>query len=172
MEIFRQVIQAIAPYFAGVTIGGIISAIICGCLKGAFDKTIRKVDVEKIANKATDKGIERVKNVTFNHSIQPIVESRMTEIDEKVAKQFKEEIKKVQEKYDHLISIIEKLSSYFDGSIGVSEQAKAELKQAISDAKSEPVEAESVVSNEIVIETEKVAEEPKKEPKTNTQVVR
>ena len=96
----------------------------------------------------------------------------MTEIDEKVAKQFKDEIKKVQDKYDHLISIIEKLSSYFDGSIGVSEQAKAELKQAISDAKSEPVKAESVVSDEIVIETEKVAEEPKKDPKTSTKVVR
>ena len=160
MEVLNQIWQAIAPYVAGISVSGIISTVIYGCLKGAFNRTINKINVEKIANEATDKGVEKVKQISFKHSIQPLVESELAKIDEKVAKQFKEELKKVQDNYDKLVAVLEKLSAYFDGSIGVSEQAKAELKQALTDAKNEPTTAESIVSEEIIEEIPKQATEP------------
>lgn len=172
MEILNQIWQAIAPYVAGVSVTGILSAIIYGCLKGAFNRTISKINVEKIADKATEKGIEKVKTVSFKHSIQPLVESELEKIDEKVAKQFKEELAKVQDNYDKLVAVLEKLSAYFDGSIGVSEQAKAELKQALADAKNEPKMAESIVVDEIVVEEPETAEEPEKQAKKSSKVVR
>lgn len=172
MEILNQIWQAIAPYVAGVSVTGILSAIIYGCLKGAFNRTISKINVEKIADKATEKGIEKVKTVSFKHSIQPLVESELEKIDEKVAKQFKEELAKVQDNYDKLVAVLEKLSAYFDGSIGVSEQAKAELKQALADAKNEPKMAESIVVDEIVVEEPEAAEEPEKQAKKSSKVVR
>lgn len=172
MEILNQIWQAIAPYVAGVSVTGILSAVIYGCLKGAFNRTISKINVEKIAEKATDKGVEKVKTVSFKHSIQPLVESELAKIDEKVAKQFKEELKKVQDNYDKLVAVLEKLSAYFDGSIGVSEQAKAELKQALADAKNEPTTAESVVVDTIIEEEPKEAPEVKETAKKSAKVVR
>lgn len=172
MEVLNQIWQAIAPYVAGISVSGIISAVIYGCLRGAFNRTINKINVDKIANEATDKGVEKVKQISFKHSIQPLVESELAKIDEKVAKQFKEELKKVQDNYDKLVAVLEKLSAYFDGSIGVSEQAKAELKQALADAKNEPTIAESVVSEEIIEETPKQATEPKETATKSRKAVR
>jgi len=172
MEILNQIWQAIAPYVAGVSVTGILSAVIYGCLKGAFNRTINKINVEKIAEKATDKGVQKVKTISFEHSIQPIVESELEKIDEKVAKQFKEELKKVQDNYDKLVTVLEKLSAYFDGSIGVSEQAKAELKQALADAKNEPTTAESVVVDTFIEEDPKHATDVKETAKKSSKVVR
>lgn len=172
MEILNQIWQAIAPYVAGISVSGIISVVIYGCLKSAFNRTINKINVEKIAEKATDKGIEKVKTVSFKHSIQPLVESELAKIDEKVAKQFKEELKKGQDNYNKLVAVLEKLSAYFDGSIGVSEQAKAELKQALADAKNEPTIAESVVVDRIIEEEPKQATEPTETAKKSHKAVR
>lgn len=170
MEILDVIWTYVAPIFGGISISGLISFVIYACLKGAFNRTINKINVEKISEQATEKGIEKVKKVSFNHSIQPIVESELKKIDEQVAKQFKAELKKVQENYDKLVNILEKLSAYFDGSIGVSEQAKAELKEAISNAKSEEGSVESVVESEVkIVESPKDEEtkqvEPSKKPK-------
>lgn len=172
MEVLNQIWQAIAPYVAGISVSGIISAVIYGCLKGAFSRTINKINVEKIADQATEKGVEKVKTVSFKHSIQPLVESELAKIDEKVAKQFKEELKKVQDNYDKLVVVLEKLSAYFDGSIGVSEQAKAELKKALADAKKEPTIAESVVVEEVIVEEPKQATEPQETAKKSHKAVR
>ena len=172
MEVLNQIWQTIAPYIAGISVSGILSAIIYGCLKGAFNRTISKINVEKIAEQATEKGVDKVKKVTFTHNIQPLVESELEKIDEKVAKEFKAELKKVQDNYDKLVTVLEKLSAYFDGSIGVSEQAKAELKQALADAKNEPTIAESVVVEETVEETPKDTTEPQETAKKSRKAVR
>lgn len=172
MEIISQIWSAIAPYLAGISIGGIVSAVICGCLKGAFNRTINKINVEKIAEKATDKGVEKVKTYTFKHSIQPVVESELAKIDERIAKQFKDELAKVQDNYNNIIKVLEKLSAYFDGSIGVSEQAKAELKQALSDAQNETSKAQSEFIEEIIVEDTKEPTTPQKQSDNTINVVR
>jgi hypothetical protein len=65
-----------------------------------------------------------------------------------------------------VILILERLSAYFDNSIGVSEQAKAELKKAIADAKNEVKTAESIVEVEDIKKVEKI------ETKKSTKVER
>ena len=172
MEILNEIWQTIAPYEAGIYVSGIISAVIYGCLKGAVNRTINKINVEKIAEQATDKGVERVKTVSFKHSIQPLVESELAKIDENVAKRFTEELKKVQDNYNKLVAILEKLSAYFDGSIGVTEQAKAELKEAIEEAKTEPKTPETVETEEVIIEEPKPAVEVQKTPQKAHKAVR
>lgn len=149
MEILNQVWLWIGTALGGVTLAGIISAIICGCLKGAFNKTIAKINVQKIADQATEKGVEKVKKISFTHSIQPIVESELKKINEFYVEVLRSEMEDVSKKYDRVIKILEKLSAYFDNSIGVTETAKQELKKAIAEAKNEIVEAESVVIEDI-----------------------
>lgn len=165
MEIFNEIWGWLVATLGGVSITGIISAVICGCLKGAFNKTISKINVEKIAQDATEKGVEKVKKISFTHSIQPLVESELKKINEQSVEVLKQSLAEVASQYNKVILIFEKLSAYFDNSIGVSDNAKEELKQAISEAKNEPTTAESVVDDEIVEPTPKQAVEPKESAK-------
>lgn len=165
MEIFNEIWGWLVATLGGVSITGIISVVIYGCLKGAFNKTISKINVEKIAQDATEKGVEKVKKISFTHSIQPLVESELKKINEQSVEVLKQSLAEVASQYNKVILIFEKLSAYFDNSIGVSDNAKEELKQAISEAKNEPTTAESVVDDEIVEPTPKQAVEPKESAK-------
>lgn len=140
MEILNEIWVWIVSALGGVSLAGVISAAIYGCLKGAFSKTISKINVEKIAKDATDKGIDKVKAVSFSHSIQPLVESELKKINEMSVEVVKKELNEVKAEYKTLINIVKKLSAYFDNSIGVSDTAKQELKQAIAEAENEPIE--------------------------------
>lgn len=152
MEILNEIWVWIVSALGGVSLAGVISTSIYGCLKGAFIKTISKINVEKIADEATEKGIEKVKNVSFSHSIQPIVESELKKINEYSVEVVQKELAEVKAEYKTLIDIIKKLSAYFDNSIGVSETAKQELKQAIAQAENEPIEPTSCVVTDKVEE--------------------
>lgn len=172
MEFLNEIWIWIISAVGGISLSAVISGIIYGCLKGAFNKTISKINVEKIANQATEKGIERVKKVSFTHNIQPLVESELKKINESSVEVLKKELADVQDKYNNVINILEKLACYFDNSIGVAEEKKAELKQAIVRAQNEPMVAECVVDDELVETTTKQAVEPKSEWKTSTKVER
>lgn len=172
MEFLNEIWIWIMSAIGGLSLSAIISSIIYGCLKGAFNKTISKINVESIADKATEKGIERVKKVSFTHNIQPLVESGLEKVNEKAVETLREELVKLDNKYNNIINILEKQAAYFDNSIGVPEEKKAELKQAIVEAQNKPVVAESVVIDEIVIPSTKQAVEPKTERNSTTKVER
>lgn len=165
-EIFTQAVVWIGTALGGISLAGIITAILYGCIKGAFNKTISKINVQKIADEATEKGVEKVRKVSFTHSIQPLVESKLEKINEKATEVIDKSVQSLNAKFDNVILILERLSAYFDNSIGVSEQAKAELKKAIADAKNEVKTAESIV------EVEDVAKVEKTETKKSTKVER
>ena len=172
MEFLNEIWVWIMSAIGGLSLSAIISSIIYGCLKGAFNKTISKINVESIADKATEKGIERVKKVSFTHNIQPLVESGLEKVNEKAIETLREELVKLDNKYNNIINILEKQAAYFDNSIGVPEEKKAELKQAIVEAQNKPVVAESVVIDEIVIPSTKQAVEPKIERNSTAKVER
>lgn len=172
MEILNQVWVWLVSAIGGISVAGIITAIIYGSLKGAFNKAISKINVEKISEQATEKGIEKVKKITFTHSIQPIVESELKKVNEYSVEILKVYMEETAKKYENVLNVLDKLSAYFDNSIGVSENAKNELKKAIAEAKNEPITAESVVVDENVKETITETVEPTKTAKKPTKVER
>lgn len=176
MEILNEIWVWIVSALGGVSLAGVISAAIYGCLKGAFSKTISKINVDKIAKDATEKGIDKVKAVSFSHSIQPLVESELKKINELSVEVVKKELNEVKAEYKTLINIIKKLSAYFDNSIGVSDTAKQELKQAIAEAENEPIEPTNyAVVGKVEEEDEakdKTAREPLQDVKKATSVER
>lgn len=165
MEVLDIIWQYIAPIFGGLSIAGIVSAIIYGCLKGAFNRTISKINTEKIAKDAVDKGVEKVKEVSFKHNIQPIVQSELKKVTEEANEYLKQELGSVKEQYAKLLNVLGKFAAYFDNSIGVPDEAKVELKQALLDAEIEPTTDEIVVDSEIVMEDTKSAEKVTKTAK-------
>lgn len=171
MEVLNEVWVWILSALGGVSLSGIISAVIYACLKGAFNKTINKINVQKIAEQATEKGVEKVKEVSFKHSIQPLVESGLQKVNEKSNEYIDNALEKVYAKLDKIILIQEKQAEYFDNSIGVPETKKEELKEIIRSAKEEPSVVESVVVEEVIEPTQKVASSVQKTAK-NTKTTR
>lgn len=172
MEILNSIWVWILSILGGLSLSTIFVFVIKLTIGSAVKKMLAKINVEKIAEQATEKGVAKVKKISFNHNIQPLVESELVKINEKSTEVLKKELADVQKKYDNLIVIMEKLSAYFDNSIGVAEEKKADLKQAIADAKNDTITAESVVIDEFVDEDVKSVAEPEKPAKTNIEVER
>ena len=166
MEIFNEIWIWLVTALGGISMTSIITAVIIGCLKGAFNKIISKINVEKIADDATNKGIEKVKKISFEQSIQPIVESELKKITEAANEYIKTSLVETQKRYDKLIAVLEKFYAYFDDSM-VSETKKQELKQALEEAKTEPKSAQSVVVEETISKEQKQDVEPKETAKKN-----
>ena len=173
MEILNTIWVWVISILGGLSISSIISAVIYGCLKGAFNKTISKINVEKIADLATDKGVERVKKVSFTHNIQPIVESELKKINEYAIEVFNKKMETISKQYEMIVQILIKFSAYFDNSIGVPDSAKEDLKKILLEAlENEPKQAESVVIDEIVEEPSEQAKNTPKSNKSSTKIER
>ena len=158
MEILNEIWVWIGSVLGGLTVTGVLSAIIAGTLKGAFNKTISKINVEKIAEDATNKGIEKVKKISFEQSLQPIVESELKKVNEAANEYIKKALSDTQKGYDNIIAVLEKFYAYFDDSL-VSENKKQELRQALDEAKNKPVDTQNIKVDEIVEEEAKQAVE-------------
>lgn len=144
---FNELFIGIASLFGGVSVTGVLGFVIYFCLKSAFNKQLKKLDVEAIVDKKVDKAVkEKVETVAFTHSIQPVVESELEKLNEKADKHIENTVSRLEKKIEKVILIQEKQAKYFDNSIGVSDEAKKELKEAIESAKVEEVKPiESVV---------------------------
>lgn len=161
MEILNNIWVLIITLIGKLSLDAILLAILYGVLRGRIEKSVAKINAQKIADDAVEKGIKKVERITFNHNIQPLVESSLEKQNEKSVEVVKDTLAKVDDQYNKVINILEKLGAYFDDSIGVSENAKKELKEAIQDAKVEIIKVESHIEP---IEEPKI-EEPKKETK-------
>lgn len=169
MEEIANIWNMIAPYVAGGTLGGTILISVILVLRSALCKKIDGVkehfNSKEISQDVSNNIKEEIKNITFEQDIQPLVKSELKKVTEEANEYVKQQLKETQEGYNKLLNCLEKLSAYFDNSIGVSDEAKAELKQAIEEAKvpAEPAntfETKVVVEEqpkEIVIETKKAS---------------
>lgn len=127
--------NAISPYVAGISIGSVVTAIVCGILKGAFEKKLSKINVENIVETATNKAVDKIRKVTFKQTIQPIVESELRKVNEAANERIEDCLATTNAKLDALLLIEEKQAAYFDNSYFVGEDKKAELHDAINSAK-------------------------------------
>lgn len=154
MEFLSQFWVLIASIIGSVSLTTILVFVLKIGVGSQVKRFLSKINVEKIADKATEKGIQRVKKVSFTHSIQPLVESGLERVNEKSNQYIDAAIKRMEDKLDSIILIQEKQAAYFDNSIGVSETAKQELRDAISEAKNEFVAVESTIVDEVVSKKE------------------
>ncbi len=165
----------------GTVAGGFIVAIFCGILKGISakktEKFFSKFDDEKIAKRI----VERINKVTVTHTFQPIVESQLVKINEKADRRVAKHLEENNKKLDLIHEEIKALARYFDGSLGVTDEAKKGLALAISNYENTVVEntQELTIIAEEVKDEEKVEKNGKKteittaiEEKQDTNVVR
>lgn len=162
METVNQIWSVIAPYLAGISVAGVVSTIFYAILNAAFRKTVNKIDVKKIVKESTDKGIEQVKEVTFKHSIQPVVNSELVKINEKADEHLEKAIQRLEKGYDKLVNVIDKLGAFYDDSMIPNEKKEA-FKQAVKEALTDNTQ-EVILESDVIVEDKK---ETKKETKKN-----
>lgn len=146
------------PILGGLTIGTIITFIGAIIIKAVISKLLVKIDTEKITKKAVDKGVGVLKGVHFTQSIQPIAESELMKVCEKANDIWKKRAVYFEEKWVKLAKVFATFTEYFDNSIGVSEEKKAELKNALKELL-EPKDL-TPETTEIVLEPETAQKTP------------
>lgn len=161
-EIFTQILNYVIPIGGGITVGAVLLAIGTAIFKGIGSKLVAKLDVQKIEDKAVEKGVDKIKKISFSHSIQPLVKSELQKVVEVVDQDVQEQLKEVNANYLKLVNAIECLAKYFDNSIGVSEEAKENLHKAIAECKGE-MATEQII---LVEQEEKTTETLPKETDT------
>ena len=168
---FTQIWTWVASILAGLSVVGIGTAIIYGAIRGYIKKLIGKTSIKAVCTETIKETHKGMKAYTFTHNIQPVLESGLEKVNEKSAEFINTKTKQLEERYDKLLKVVEKLSAYFDNSIAVSDQAKAELKEAIAEAKEDkPIE---VVEDVVTFEVEEEApKEDKKQEKQEAKVIR
>ena len=97
-------------------------------------KSLTKADSKKEIEKTADKVVEKINGFVFSHDIKPIVESELIKVKENATSLLKDEIETIQKEYLSLIEVVKSLAAYFDNSIGVSDETKLKLKDAIETA--------------------------------------
>ena len=128
--------------------------------------------VENLVGNATQAGINQIKNITFKNDIQPLVESELKKVYEYSIAVLETSLKAVQGQYGHVVDVLEALAKYFDNSIGVSEDAKAELKEAIEEAKNSLVSAEPVESEVVIVASPEPVSNEENSGSNNTNAIR
>lgn len=163
MEFLSNIGTQVLAFISGLSISTIVALVIYYCIKGAWNKTLKKVNLEKFSEDLADKQTERIKNVSFKHNIQPIVESELKKITENYDNKLLVELQETKEKYNKLILVLEKFYAYFDDSL-VSDTKKQELKEALENAKDETPISNDTETDEIIVESpnKTQSEKPKK----------
>lgn len=175
MENLQNIWNWVLPIGGGLTVGAIIVTIGLFILKATFNKAIAALGIDKFVKKvedtqheASDKAVERIKEISFKQSIQPIVESELEKVTEKANGYIEGQVSDLRESNERIVTAIAALGAYFEDSI-VPDAKKAAFAEAIAAAKS-PVKAQEVAVVEEVVEEEVSA--PSKRTKRKSEVLR
>ena len=150
--------------FASVSLSTIVGAIVVVAVKKAtskgFDTIEKSTNAQTIADKTTDLLAQKLGATTMEVDIKPLMESQYKALNEQINAEFKLDLQKQDSKTLATLEAIEKLGAYFDCSIAVSDEAKAEFKEAIEKAKTLYTS-----DTKVMAKIEVVAEAPKTEKK-------
>lgn len=160
MKVLDQIWGYVLPIGGGITLGALIIAILVPVVKGIINKALSKIDVAKIEQTAVDKGLDKIKTMSFKQSIQPVVESELRKITEEANRYLETQVDGMNENYLKIVAILEKFAAYFDNSIAVSETAKKELRETIDDAQKGGKIEQSISVEEFIAETPIIDDTP------------
>lgn len=168
-----------AWFWVITTIGGgsLIGLIVVVCImvaKGKIAKFISQINVKQIYKEVHEEAFKDVQNgikeVVFKQNIQPVLESGLEKVNEKTDERLVKYIGNLEKKMDLLHEENKAFASYFDSSIGVTDEAKARMKKAIENyekdmAEIEPANEQTIEVKEIIIEQPKTENNPQKTEK-------
>ena len=150
-QTLKTIWTSIRPYFIGVTLGGVTSALFFCLFKFYVNKALKKIDDKKLKKDCVEAAKNEVKETTFKVNIQPVVLSEVKKVCEEIKEDANTKLiasnEKINEKLEKLENVVVALGNYFDDSIGVSESKKQAFHNAV-----EELNTENEVPNIVVVE--------------------
>lgn len=153
----EKILQFVMLFLGSAVGSAIINGILSGFIKGKIESKIGNKAIKDAAREIMQEMIAEIKTVTFKQNIQPIVNSELEKVTEKVDSHLLKETQEQKGLMHKVIKILEKFIAYFDYSIGVPEKVKEEAKQALAEAQIQDVPVQEDFEVQVV-------EEPKEEP--------
>lgn len=152
MDTLNLIWQYVLPIGGGVTVGAVLIAIATILFKGFANKLIAKVNIGKVEDKAVEKGVEKIKEISFKQSIEPLAKSELEKITEQANEYIKDSLEQAHKDNQKMLLILKKFASFFDNSIAITEEKKQELKELIDEALEDKINAQDIVIEELVKE--------------------
>ncbi len=136
--------------FSGVSASTIVGAVFIVIIKRSTNKVADKIEnntnSNAIAEKTANKMVEKWGNVVLDVNLKTLMERQYLELSNRVYADLDKAIKTQDEKYLAMVSCFEMLSHYYDGSVGVTDEQRKELADAIAYAKSLGIPTTKVVA--------------------------
>ena len=140
------------PIVSSALFSAICTAIICGVIKGVMNRRFSKLNVDDEFNKVADAALERFKGMTFNHDIEPIVESKLAEIKQELTSEVKDNLDVIIRLELGLSQLINDFTKYFDNSSAIPKETKdqfladlKEVQELVESTKEKIVESTPVI---------------------------
>lgn len=147
----------VLPYLP-LVISTVVSTVVPIIIKKIVNKKLDTIDTEKVANQATDACLNKIKDVSFEHSIKPLVESELIKVREEAKLIVKDEVKEIVKGNNDIMATLQALKTYFDDSAFISQDKKDNVQAIIDNSKEKVVEP---VVSKIVVEEKPVKVEEK-----------
>ena len=146
METLNMIWNYVLPVGGGVAVSAILTFLVTTVVKAAANKVFGKINVEEIEKKAVEKGVEKVKTVSFKQSLEPIAKSELRKIAETVLDVVDDKIESMSEQYYSMLNVLSILASYFDTSVAVPDEKKQALREAIKNAEEGRLDREQIIT--------------------------
>lgn len=159
MEYLNTVWGYILPYLP-IIINAVISAVITIVVKKIVDKKLSKIDAKQVADEATNACLNKIKDVSFEHNIKPMVESELIKVRDEAKLIVKDEVKEIVKGNNDIIAILQALKTYFDDSAFISQDKKDNVQTILDNSKEKVIEP--VTSKIVIIADEEVAKTEEK----------
>lgn len=150
MEYLNSIWEYILPYLP-IVINAFVSGVVTIGVKKIVDKKLSTIDAKQVADEATSACLERIKDVSFEHSIKPLVESELIKVREEAKKIVKDEVKEIIKGNNDIIAILQALKTYFDDSAFIGQDKKDNVQAIINGTKEKvltPIESKIVIQEE------------------------
>ena len=176
MDWFTNIWGWVVGIASGVSYGAILTAVIVMGIKRIGNKSEKK-QVEicrettlEATEYAIEKGLGAIKTKVHKHDIEPLVEEKLRIAAKVASEEQVKELQRIHEENQKIVAILEKFSVYFDDSYYISAETKAELKEAISNAKENKADlVESELEENYIDESPSTENNPQNEShKTNS----
>lgn len=146
METLNMIWNYVLPVGGGVAVSAILTFLVTTVVKAAANKVFGKIDVEEIEKKAVEKGVEKVKTISFKQSLEPLAKSELRKIAETVLDVVDDKIESMSEQYYSMLNVLSVLASYFDTSVAVPDEKKQALHEAIKNAAEGRLDREQIIT--------------------------
>ena len=120
---------------SGISIGSIVTAVVVAIIRKETAKVANKVEDKQTKIDIANGVIDGIKDTKIGVSIMPIVKSEIIKLGE-ISNAHNEKREKLQdERYAAIIRLLECQAEYFNNSVGVADDAKQNMQDALCAAK-------------------------------------